>query len=259
MVSKTDEVVVSPTMTTVINYLKRASSSEDCAASKEEEAEKEEVHNNKKAREVETTTTNNSNRNNSNSNKLTVTFSSKNDEVFEIARRTKEEKSDMHMTREDQDLILRDIVEAMRRFNNNNNNDSDNHSDKNNDNNDNDNYNNIKKLGLEGIMEQQDSDRIERVKSAVCVILKRQRKLKSQLLLLKSITLSATNNKNNNMHKNKNMHNNNNISQININESWLKKHYRPFSELSAKLARNRGLRDQEMAPSPIPRKIVMSR
>mmetsp|Transcript_9535 Transcript_9535/g.28445 ORF Transcript_9535/g.28445 Transcript_9535/m.28445 type:complete len:220 (+) Transcript_9535:313-972(+) len=159
--------------------------------------------------------------------KSTVTFSLK-DDVFEISQPTIEEKKYMHMSREDQHTILLEISDALRRFAS---------------------YeqeqdeglcafdqyeNDIMELGLERIVEQQSSDRIQRVKSAICVILQHQRQ--SQL-----------------RHPSKKQ------QAYTMSESWLQKHYRPFSQLSAKLARSRGLLDQEMAPSLFPRQIVMSR
>ena len=134
----------------------------------------------------------------------------------------------MHMSKEDQKTILLEVSDGLRRFElYEQQQKEDLHTDYQYD-------KSIEELGLERIVEQQNSERLKRVKSAICVILKRQR----QSQLFKSF-------KKQQMQK--------------INESWLQKHYRPFSELSAKLARNRGLRDQEMAPSHFPMQIVMSR
>lgn len=207
-----------------VNYLKRASSSFDERATKYESG----VHNSKKAREVKITSvpTTRTPKNNNRKEKLIVTFSSK-DDIFEITRYTKEEKNEMHMSKEDQRLILREISNAIRRF------DCDMPQQHESIHDDDSNNKCIEDLGLERIVEQQDSGRMKRVKSAICVILQRQRQSK----LFKSSK---------------------NQMQT-INEVWLEKHYRPFSKISANLARNRGLRDQEMAPYLFPRKIVMLR
>ncbi|VEU41080.1 unnamed protein product [Pseudo-nitzschia multistriata] len=159
--------------------------------------------------------------------KPTVTFSSKND-VFEIPRPTNEEKKYMHMSSEDQRKTIVEIADALRRLESYERKqneasyyaDETQHDDK-----------MIEELGLERIVEQQRSDRLDRVKSAIFVILQRQRQSK----ILQS------------------------SKKLNIDEQWLKEHYRPFSELAAKLARSRGLRDEEMAPSLFPRLIVMAR
>jgi hypothetical protein len=74
--------------------------------------------------------------------------------------------------------------------------------------------------GLESLLEQRGSGRSERMKTAISVIVLRQR---------------------------------------NIDESWLVQHYRPLSDVSAKLARQRGIRDYENTFSTIPSNIVMSR
>lgn len=215
-----------------VNYLKRASSSFDEHVTSYEA----EVHNSKKAREFKPTvmaitsrTPNNNNNYNNNhrKEKLIVTFSSK-DDIFEITRPTKEEKNDMHMSKEDQRLILREISNAIRRFDRDEPQRDDNIHD------DDSNNKCIEDLGLERIVEQQDSGRMKRVKSAICVILQRQRQ--SKLFQASENPTKKT-----------------------INEGWLEKHYRPFSKISANLARNRGLRDQEVAPYLFPRKIVMSR
>jgi hypothetical protein len=44
-----------------------------------------------------------------------------------------------------------------------------------------------------------------------------------------------------------------------IDEQWLSIAYRPLSEAAARMAHKRGLRDQELVPSPVPRQIVMVR
>ena len=171
------------------------------------------VLNSKSANEVLTARAAVTTQKNDDKNKrLCVTFSAKTD-VFEISRPTQEEKIEMHMSKEDQKLIIREISTAMRRF------DLD------------ESY--IGDLGLEKIIEQQDLERTKRIKSAICVILQRQRQ---------SRIFDASK------------------DQIQIlNDLWLEKHYRPFSKVSADLARSRGLQDQEKSPYLFPRKIVMSR
>jgi len=207
MVSKPETEIQSSTVA-VVDYLKRDSSFEQSAPEYETE-----VHNSKKARVAETADARTgASKNNTRNEKLNVTFSSSND-VFEITRRTDEEKNDMHMSKEDQRFIIRGIVNDIRRF------DCDEQL--------------IEERGLERLVEQQASERIERVKSAICVILQRQRQSKLFYTTKKQIQI--------------------------INEGWLEKHYRPFSKVSANLARTRGLRDQERAPSFYPRKIIMSR
>lgn len=209
----------------IVKSLKRASSNEDCATQGREE-----LCNNKKRGEfkiLDRTSRISGITSNNNTRESTVTFSSKND-VFEISRPTKKENQNMHMSKEDQKTILLEVSDGLRRFElYEQQQKEDLHTDYQYD-------KSIEELGLERIVEQQNSERLKRVKSAICVILKRQR----QSQLFKSF-------KKQQMQK--------------INESWLQKHYRPFSELSAKLARNRGLRDQEMAPSHFPMQIVMSR
>ena len=192
----------------VVEYLKRDSSFERCATKS-----KEEVHNIKKFKGMHHSKTSTVEQENTKRNRqLTVTFSLKND-VFEIGRRTSEEKNDMHMSPEDQRLIIREISNAMRRFQCDDQFTAD--------------------FGLDRIIEQQDPERILRVKSAILAVLQRQRQSK-----LFPSSKKAT--------------------QI-INEVWLEKHYRPFSKISANLARSRGLEDQEFVPFLSPRKIVMSR
>jgi hypothetical protein len=75
--------------------------------------------------------------------------------------------------------------------------------------------------GLEAFT-RQDADRVQRLRKAISVVLRRQR-----------------------------------IAPID--EIWLLTDYRPFSEAATKLAGNRGLRDQELVPSSVPRRIVMAR
>ena len=154
-----------------------------------------------------------------------VRFSSEN-EVFEITRPTRDEKIDMHMTREDQKLIIREISNAIHRLG---------REDSKNGANDSDSNQYIEELGIERILQQQQSQRIERVRSAIFIILQRQRQAK---LFRKSKIRETT--------------------QI-ISEGWLEKHYRPFSKVSSELARNRGLQDEETAPYLFPRRIVMAR
>lgn len=208
----------------VADYLNRSPSFDENVAKRSEM----EVHCSKKAREetTDTTTTNRTQKKNKRNGKLGVTFSSKN-EVFEITKPTKEERDDMHMSREDQKLIIREISKAIRRLDDDeaarqnggfHDSDSDGKS--------------IEDLGIERIVEQQDSERVQRVKSAIRVILQRQRQ--SKLFRHQQ-------------------------QQIIIDDVWLEKHYRPFSKVSANLARSRGLHDQEMAPFLTPRKMVMSR
>ena len=144
--------------------------------------------------------------------KLSVTFSFKND-IFEIARHTSEEKNDMHMSQEDQRLIIREITNAMSRFK------CDEQF--------------IEDLGLDRIVEQQNPQRMVRVKSAILAVLQQQRQSKCFSSSKKETQT--------------------------IDEVWLEKHYRPFSKVSANLARSRGLEDQELVPFFTPRKILMSR
>mmetsp|Transcript_4361 Transcript_4361/g.9096 ORF Transcript_4361/g.9096 Transcript_4361/m.9096 type:complete len:213 (-) Transcript_4361:156-794(-) len=153
-----------------------------------------------------------------------VRFSSEN-EVFEITRPTRDEKIDMHMTREDQKLIIREISNAIHRLG---------REDSKNGANDSDSNQYIEELGIERILQQQQSQRIERVRSAIFIILQRQRQAK----LFRKSKIETT--------------------QI-ITEGWLEKHYRPFSKVSSELARNRGLQDEETAPYLFPRRIVMAR
>mmetsp|Transcript_4362 Transcript_4362/g.9098 ORF Transcript_4362/g.9098 Transcript_4362/m.9098 type:complete len:218 (-) Transcript_4362:156-809(-) len=158
-----------------------------------------------------------------------VRFSSEN-EVFEITRPTRDEKIDMHMTREDQKLIIREISNAIHRLG---------REDSKNGANDSDSNQYIEELGIERILQQQQSQRIERVRSAIFIILQRQRQAK---LFRKSKIYSSPRE----------------TTQI-ISEGWLEKHYRPFSKVSSELARNRGLQDEETAPYLFPRRIVMAR
>lgn len=161
---------------------------------------------------------------NSRNGKRTVTFSSKID-VFEVERPTIVEKLDMHMSKADQQAILREISSTIRQlaFENQFQGVYD------------DERNNalLEELCLKRIIDQQGPERINRIKSALCVILRRQ----------KQHRLSNSSEK----------------ETLTINEAWLEKHYRPYSKVSANLARGRGLRDQEVAPFLCPRKNVMSR
>jgi len=191
----------------VVEYLKRDSSFEECATKS-----KVETDNMKTAGRHNLNISTFKPKNWKRKEKLNVTFSFKND-VFEIARRTSEEKHDMHMSPEDQRLIIREITNAMgrlkcdKRF--------------------------IEDLGLDRIVEQQDHQRMVRVKSAILAVLQRQRQSKRSPSSKKETQT--------------------------INEVWLEKHYRPFSKVSANLARSRGLEDQEKVPFFTPRKIIMSR
>lgn len=198
--------IQSSTMT-VVEYLKRDSSFEECATkSKLDDHNMKSIgvdHSNDSSIEEEITKRN---------RQLTVTFSLQND-VFEIARRTSEEKSDMHMSAEEQRLIIRDISIAMRRVKGD------------------DQF--IADFGLNRLIEQQDPERLLRVKSAIIAVLQQQRQTK---LFPSSRKGTQT-----------------------INEVWLEKYYRPFSKASANLARSRGLEDQEFVPFFTPRKIVMVR
>jgi len=138
----------------VVEYLKRDSSFDDEYATKF----KVNVHNSKKTRIIDNVSALTRRAKQSKTNrKRTVTFSSKSD-VFEIARRTREEKKDMHMSPEDQRLIIRDISIVVSRFKRD--------------------EQLIEDLGLDRIVEQQDPKRMERVKSAIFAILQRQRQSK---------------------------------------------------------------------------------
>lgn len=190
----------------VVEYLKRDSSFEECATKS-----KVEVYNMNGLTEIQRLN-NSTNKPKIRNRRLTVTFSVKND-VFEIARRNSEEKNDMHMSPEDQRLIIREITKAMRQF------ECDEES--------------FKDLGINRLVEQQDPKRIARVRSAILAVLQRQRQSK---LFPSSNKMTQT-----------------------INEVWLEKHYRSYSKISANLARNRGLEDQELVPFYTPRKLVMSR
>jgi len=204
----------------VVNYLKRNSSFEDCE-SKEEIT----VHSSKKARELEISNVRVAT-NKKRTRKSIVRFASET-KVFEITRPTKEEKKDMHMTKQDQTSIILEVTNALRRLQSNEQSKLEGgflHDERD---------RIIEEMGIERIVEQQNPDRIDRVKSAVSVVLQHQRQ--SKLF---------------DVHKNR--------SEI-LNEAWLEKHYRQFSNHAAKLARSRGLRDQERAPSLYPRRIVMAR
>jgi len=203
------------------NYSKRNSCFEESAATPEVEA-----HNSKKTEEETQSIPTIIRKNKNMDRKLSVTFSTKND-IYEISRRTKEEKVDMHMSREDQKLIIQEMSNAMHRY----------YFEEQNQLKgvyvDDSNRKCIEDLGLERIIEQQDAGRIKRMKSAVYVILQRQRKSR----LFDSCEKETKS----------------------IDENWLQKHYRPLSKTSANLARSRGIRDQEMSPYLFPRKNVMVR
>ncbi len=218
MVSKRD--IQSPTVA-VGNHLKR--SSLDCVTITTEAG----VHYIQPSREDENAGT--TQNNNAKGKLRRVRFSSEN-EVFEITRPTRDEKIDMHMTKEDQKHIIREISDAIDRLG---------REDSKNGANDSDSNRYIEELGIERILQQQQSQRIERVRSAIFIILHRQRQAK---LFRKSKLYSSP--KEN--------------TQI-ISEGWLEKHYRPFSKVSSELARNRGLQDEETAPYLFPRRIVMVR
>merc|ERR1712207_23498 len=137
----------------VVEYLKRDSASEGYATKS-----KDELNNTKKSRGIDYSEISTIKQKKTKRNRhLSVTFSSKND-VFEIARRTSEEKNDMHMSPEDQRLIIREISNAMRRFKCD------------------DQF--ITDFGLDRIIEQQHPERILRVKSAILAVLQRQRQSK---------------------------------------------------------------------------------
>jgi len=207
------------------NNLKRSSSFQDCVTMTEDG-----IHYTKKAREAAVDASAVSPKTNERKEKLRVRFSSEN-EVFEITRPTREEKHDMHMSKEDQKLIIRKISNAIHNlrkddmYSRNSGDDSDNQF--------------IQDLGIQRILQQQEAARIDRVKSAIFVILQRQRQ--ARLFRRSKLYYSAQEN-----------------TQV-ISEGWLEKHYRPFSKVSSELARSRGLEDQETAPYLFPRKIVMAR
>lgn len=223
--------VQSPTVD-VGNYLKRSSSFDDRTIEAEVD-----IHSSKKAREETSEVpiiSQEQNKEKKKSNKRKgnsrVRFSSKN-EVFEIAARTREEKLEMHMTKEDQRLIIQEVTEAIHRFDSDNlepeigGEDSENTA--------------IAELGIERILQQQEPSRMNRVRCAKSVILERQRQAK---LFKRSQLFYGTSEQ----------------TQV-INESWLEKHYRPFSKMASELAHNRGLEDQELAPYLIPRKMIILR
>ncbi len=229
MVKKLEEQ--SPTMDVGI-YLKRSSSFDDRAIEAEVDA-----HSSKKAGEKlseEPIISQKPNRQKKSSNKRErnsrVRFSSKN-EVIEIAPRTREEKLEMHMTKEEQRLIMQEITEGVRRF--------DRHNLKQQVGGDDSENTVISELGIERILQQQEATRINRVRNAKRVILQRQRQIKlfkrSQLFCGPTERTKA------------------------IDDNWLEKYYRPFSKVSSELAHSRGLEDQEMAPYLTPRQIIMSR
>lgn len=150
---------------------------------------------------------------------MTVRFST-DSQIFEIPSRaclSQQEMNDVHMSREDQRRIYQEIAEILRAVKAGSDfedvslsscSSMDNEED------------GEGLRGLEPLLEQRGSGRSERMKTAISVILSRQR---------------------------------------NIDESWLKQHYRPLSDVSAKLARQRGIRDHEKTFSTIPSQIVMSR
>mmetsp|Transcript_28101 Transcript_28101/g.58383 ORF Transcript_28101/g.58383 Transcript_28101/m.58383 type:complete len:248 (+) Transcript_28101:164-907(+) len=245
----------------VANHLKRSSSCEDVVCTCEQD-----VHNNKKAREQNDESTTTATTTTTLGGRAFVRFSSKND-VFEISRPTKEERNDMHMSSADQNLILREIIDGIRRLDSYHDQQqqqyphegigcdfamdwdygsSNSRSSSNNNNNTESNNTCIEDLGLERILEQQDADRIKRMRSAIFVILQRQKQSR-RLLRGNRNPFSRGNGETPKQ------------QPSSISEHWLEKHYRPYSKVSAKLARNRALRDQELAPSLFPRKMVMAR
>jgi hypothetical protein len=137
----------------------------------------------------------------------------------------------MHMTKEDQRIIIQEISDAIRRCNSDDllpphdGDDSDNKF--------------IEEKGIQRILQQQELARVNRVRNAKNAILQRQQQ--SKLFRRSQMYYFPTEHR-----------------EI-INESWLEKHYRPFSKVSSDLARSRGLEDQEMAPYLTPRKMFMVR
>ena len=171
--------------------------------------------------------------------------------MYRYPRPTKEEKIDMYMSKDDYERIIMNVVKGIHKKQESNNDDNNNSEDTDtNNNNDNENEN---ELCIECILVQQNSDRIERVKSAVSTILKRQKQQKYQKQMMMTM--------NRNMNIIDDNDNDNRHIDDNDYESWLEKYYRqPYSKLSLKLAGNRGLRDQEVIVSSLsPRKIVMTR
>eukprot|EP00533_Pseudo-nitzschia_delicatissima_P012824 CAMPEP_0197282992 /NCGR_PEP_ID=MMETSP1432-20130617/24705_1 /TAXON_ID=44447 /ORGANISM="Pseudo-nitzschia delicatissima, Strain UNC1205" /LENGTH=248 /DNA_ID=CAMNT_0042749973 /DNA_START=51 /DNA_END=797 /DNA_ORIENTATION=- len=189
-----------------------------------------------------------------------VRFSSEN-EVFEITRPTRDEKIDMHMTREDQKLIIREISNAIHRLG---------REDSKNGANDSDSNQYIEELGIERILQQQQSQRIERVRSAIFIILQRQRQAKlfrkskiqqSQRIerVRSAIFIILQRQRQAKLFRKSKIYSSPRETTQIISEGWLEKHYRPFSKVSSELARNRGLQDEETAPYLFPRRIVMAR
>lgn len=142
-------------------------------------------------------------------------------QIFEIPSRmclSKQELNDVYMNREDQNRIYNEIAEIIRAVKAGEVGDVDDVckvSASTVEENDDDGL-----RGLETILEQRGSDRSERLKTAIAIVV---------------------------------------LGQQNIDESWLEQHYRPLSDLSARLARQRAIRDHENSSSIFPRQIVMSR
>lgn len=174
--------------------------------------------------------------------------------MYRYPRPTKEEKIDMYMSKDDYERIIMNVVEGIHNKQESNNDDNNNSEDTDT-NNGNDNEN---ELCIECILVQQNSDRIERVKSAISTILKRQKQQKYQKQMMTTMNMNM-----NIIDDDDNDSGNDNDRHIDDNdyEIWLEKYYRqPYSKLSLKLAGNRGLRDQEVILSSLsPRKIVMTR
>ena len=192
-------------------------------------------------------------------NNKVVRFTSECENVmYRYPRPTKEEKNDMYMSKDDYERIIMNVVKGIHKKQESNNDDNNNNSEDTDTNNNNDNEN---ELCIECILVQQNSDRIERVKSAISTILKRQKQQKYQKQMMTTMNrnmniIDDDDNNNGNDNDNDNRH-----IDDNDYESWLEKYYRqPYSKLSLKLAGNRGLRDQEVIVSSLsPRKIVMTR
>ncbi|MGK3756355.1 MAG: hypothetical protein ACI8RD_008666 [Bacillariaceae sp.] len=191
-------------------------------------------------------------------NKKVVRFTSECENVvYGYPRPTKDEKIDMYMSKDDYKNIIMTVVEGM-----NNNNNSNNKKQESNNSEDTDtDTDNDNELCIECILVQQNSDRIERVKSAISIILQRQKEQKYQKQMM---TMTR------NIHMN--IIDDDSVLAIPVDddddddddndfEIWLDKFYRqPYSKLSSKLARNRGLCDQELILSSLsPRTIVMTR
>ncbi|OEU16124.1 hypothetical protein FRACYDRAFT_238710 [Fragilariopsis cylindrus CCMP1102] len=120
-----------------------------------------------------------------NNNKV-VRFTSECENVmYRYPRPTKEEKLDMYMSKDDYERIIMNVVKGIHKKQESNNDDNNNNSEDTDTNNNNDNEN---ELCIECILVQQNSDRIERVKSAISTILKRNRGLRDQEVILSSLS-----------------------------------------------------------------------